>query len=133
MNETKKRIANLLILVGVLAWLPYFFLLARGESPSILPFLAFHLGGVLSGGYLRSQDQTAKAKQHGQTRKRIARVLIILGVLAWAPYFYLTRIQGLDQAIGPFLAAHLTGVLTGSAVRLSLEVEKMLKKDGNGE
>lgn len=127
MRLSRKQAGNVLIGIGVLAWLPYFYLLAGGSRPSFLPFLAVHLAGVLSGGWLRTKDQ-ASEPQKGALRKTIARILIVLGVLAWAPYFYLTRIQGVDQAIGPFLAAHLTGVLGGSAVRLSIEVERLLKR-----
>lgn len=119
---------NLLILIGVLAWLPYYFLLSQGGTPSILPFLAVHLAGVLSGGWLRSREMDTRS-EHGRSRKIIARILIILGILAWAPYYYLTIIQGVDQSITPFLIAHLVGVLGGSAVRLSLEAEKILRRD----
>lgn len=129
MSEGRKRASNILITLGVLAWLPYFYLLASGQTPSILPFLAVHLSGVLGGGYLRSRSPQAETYEKGRSRKIVARFMIILGVLAWAPYFYITRVQGIDQAIGPFLAFHLTGVLGGSAVRLSIEIEKLLQKD----
>ena len=129
MSEGRKRAANILILLGVLAWLPYLYLLANGNTPSILPFLALHLSGVLGGGYLRSKNAEPRELERGRSRKVIARIMIILGVLAWAPYFYITRILEIDQAIGPFLAGHLTGVLGGSAVRLSIEIEKLLTKE----
>jgi uncharacterized membrane protein YjjB (DUF3815 family) len=60
----------------------------------------------------------------GRRRKIASRILIYLGVLAWAPYLYLERIQGLDVEIGPFLAAHLTGVLSGVTLRLSVEWDR---------
>lgn len=111
---------SILITLGVAAWLPYFYLLGRGSEPSILPFLAVHLAGVLSGGWLRSGLQrSAKGSDH--KLRWLSRILIYLGVLAWAPYFYLTRAAGVDTVITPFLAAHLTGVLSGLGLRLYLQ------------
>lgn len=52
----------------------------------------------------------------GVTRKRIGALLIFLGVLAWAPYFYLQFI-GEEVTVTPFLAAHLSGVLPGFVLR----------------
>ncbi|MCL5429091.1 MAG: hypothetical protein M1347_04715 [Chloroflexi bacterium] len=111
---------SILIILGVAAWLPYFYLLSRGSAPSIFPFLAVHLAGVLSGGWLRSGLQrSAKGSDH--KLRWLSRILIYLGVLAWAPYFYLTRVAGVDTVIAPFLAAHLTGVLSGLGLRLYLQ------------
>ncbi|MBW8011636.1 MAG: hypothetical protein FVQ83_10420 [Chloroflexi bacterium] len=46
---------RILIWLGVLAWAPYIYLLAIGQKVSVLPFLALHLTGLLSGGRLRSK------------------------------------------------------------------------------
>lgn len=124
----QRRLANLLIVVGVLAWVPYFYFLSIGETPSILPYLAGHLTGVLSGAWLRTKLTGPTTASFGQRRKLAARILIILGVLAWAPYFYLSRIGGIEVEIGPFLGAHLTGVLGGSLLRISVEVQRYLQQ-----
>lgn len=50
--------------------------------------------------------------------------MIYLGVLAWAPYFYLQRFAGQEVEVAPFLAAHLTGVLGGAALRASVELDR---------
>jgi uncharacterized membrane protein YjjB (DUF3815 family) len=131
MSESlRRRLSNALLLLGVLAWVPYFYLLSTGTTPSVLPFLAAHLAGVLPGTWLRLAQRDPTAPDPWARRRLAARILVILGVLAWAPYFYLTRVTGLDLAIGPFLAAHLTGVLGGSALRISIEVQRRL---GRGE
>ena len=64
------------------------------------------------------------APEIGRHRRLLSRLLIYLGVLAWAPYFYQTRVLGNDVEISPYLAAHLTGVLSGVALRLSVEIER---------
>ncbi len=120
-----ERLPGVLIGIGVLAWVPYFYFLAVGERPSILPYLAVHLAGVLSGAWLRRKSASNDQPGFGARRKIVARILIILGVLAWAPYFYLNEIALRPQPLGPYLAAHLTGVLGGAALRLSLEVQKL--------
>jgi hypothetical protein len=66
----------------------------------------------------------------GRQRILLSKFMIYAGVLAWAPYFYLERVLGQDQNIAPFLAAHLTGVLGGSALRASVEVQRRMGKKG---
>ena len=41
------RLGNLLILLGVLAWLPFIVLRIAGEKPSLFWYLLFHLAGVI--------------------------------------------------------------------------------------
>jgi uncharacterized membrane protein YjjB (DUF3815 family) len=128
MSQTsRRRLANTLIVLGVLAWAPYFYFLSLGEAPSVLPYLGGHLTGVLSGAWLRTRQAVDVEVPFGQRRKLAARILVILGVLAWAPYFYLSRIGGVEVEVGPFLGAHLTGVLGGSLLRISVEVERLLR------
>ena len=43
----RKKIGNLLTLLGVLAWVPFLYLVATDQEPSIFPFLIVHLSGVL--------------------------------------------------------------------------------------
>jgi hypothetical protein len=115
---------SVLIILGVLAWAPFFYLLSTGNDPSIFPFLAAHLTGVLSGGWLRSRGAASNAKDESRNLRLTSTVLIYLGVLAWAPYFYLTRVAGLEMAIAPFLATHLTGVLGGLGLRVYIDMRK---------
>jgi uncharacterized membrane protein YjjB (DUF3815 family) len=129
-SPSNRRLAGrILIWLGVLAWAPFIYLAGNGQQVSIFPFLGAHLAGVLGGVWLRaSADRMEGLDQqharHGKWRRLLSRVMIYLGVLAWAPYFYLEKIVGLDVQIGPFLAAHLTGVLGGVALRASLEFER---------
>lgn len=129
----QRRLAWILIGIGVLAWVPYFYRLSAGETPSILPYLAVHLAGVLSGAWLRSRSTSATQKAHGRRRKVVANVMVLLGVLAWAPYFYLNEIAMQPQPLAPFLTAHLIGVLGGSALRVSVMIEGYLKRDEDSE
>jgi hypothetical protein len=122
-----------LIWLGVLVWIPFLALITSNQTVSIFPFLAAHLTGVLGGWRLRaSADQMEgidrSADTRGRRRKLASRILIYLGVLAWAPYFYLTRVLGEDTNIAPYLATHLTGVLSGVGLRLSVEWERLAKR-----
>lgn len=124
-SENRRTLGTILIWAGVLAWAPFLAAIAAKQTVSIGPFLIAHLSGVLGGWWLRrSADRAAGIDRveetHGQRRKLASRILIYLGILAWAPYIYLDRIVGQDLEIGPFLAAHLTGVLSGVALRLSV-------------
>jgi peptidoglycan/LPS O-acetylase OafA/YrhL len=49
----RKRLGEILIAVGVLAWVPYFILTERGVEVASAPFLAWHLLGVIPGAILR--------------------------------------------------------------------------------
>lgn len=121
-----RRWANVLIVLGVAAWLPFFWQLALGAAPPLLPYLAAHLTGVLSGAWLRSRRRpSASSDRLGRRRVLLSQVLIYLGILAWAPYFYLTRVAEVQVEMAGFLAAHLTGVLGGALVRGSVELERL--------
>ena len=50
------------------------------------------------------------------TKYTLGRILIWIGVLAWAPYFFLNYTSGTHVPIAPFLTVHLIGVLGGSAL-----------------
>jgi hypothetical protein len=128
----RKLISNVLITLGVLAWVPFIFLVATGTDVSIFPFLGAHLTGVLGGSWLRSTvkdgSEDSAEKNFGRKRKIVSYVLIYLGVLAWTPYFYFK--YGLKEVVDitPFLTAHLTGVLSGSALRASVEADRFIKR-----
>jgi hypothetical protein len=125
----RRTLGTVLIWLGVLAWAPFLGLVSTGREVPILPFLAAHLTGVLGGWWLRNsanrlEGRVSATTTRGRRRKMASRILIYLGVLVWAPYLYLERILVLDVEIGPFLAAHLMGVLSGVALRLSVEWER---------
>ena len=122
-----QQIGKLLLIMGVLAWAPFLILVGMGEEPSIYPFLAVHLTGVIGGTRLRARRNDGKAKQRSR-RQVIGRILILLGVLAWAPYLYQKDVLGQPVEIGLFLTAHLSGVLTGFALLLSIPLLNYLQK-----
>ena len=108
------RLGTILIWVGVLTWLPFIVLRIAGETPSLFWYLPFHLLGVIGGARLRAYAR----KELGITpaKKSILQLLghgmIILGILVWAPYFYLKIIQQPVEVMN-FLPYHLTGMLSG--------------------
>ena len=126
---TNMRLANVLIILGVLAWVPFFWQLAQAENPSIVPYLAAHLTGVLSGAWLRSRRKPGPGSEvFGRRRILASKILIYLGVLAWGPYFYLTKVAAAEVEMTGFLAAHLTGVLGGAALRGSVELHRLASR-----
>lgn len=123
----------ILIWLGVLVWAPFLAEVTSGQAVSIFPFLAAHLSGVLGGWWLRTsadrmEGVVRSTDTHGRRRKIASRILIYAGVLAWVPYFYFSRILGQETNIAPFLAAHLSGVLPGLALRLSVEWERLARR-----
>ncbi len=125
----RRTLGTILIWLGVLAWAPFIALAASDRPVSILPFLAVHLTGVLGGAWLRSSADRVEGAikvENGRRRRIVSRIMIYLGVLAWAPYFYFEKVLGQDMEIGPFLVAHLTGVLGGAALRASVELDRFM-------
>ena len=114
----RKKLANLLTVLGALAWVPFLYLVAVGQEPSIFPYLAVHLTGVLGGAQLRRQSSATAKKRH--RRQTAGRILIILGVFAWAPYIYQKEILSQSIEMAPYLTVHLSGVLSGFALLLSV-------------
>ena len=112
---TRYRLGNVLIWLGVMTWLPFIVLRIAGEKPSLLWYLPFHLFGVVGGSRLRSLAR----KEIGvlAPKKNILRVighgLIYIGILVWAPYFYLKLIAQQPVDVMNFLPFHLTGILGG--------------------
>jgi len=114
----RKTLANLLTVLGALAWVPFLYLVATGREPSIFPYLTVHLIGVIGGSQLRRKSSPSGKKRY---RRQVAgRILIILGVFAWAPYLYQKEILSQSVEIAPYLTAHLFGVLGGTALLLSV-------------
>lgn len=131
--EQRRTVGTVLVWLGVLAWAPFFVLVAYEQAISIFPFLGAHLAGVLGGAWLRNSADKMEGLNktqmtHGRRRRIVSTVMIYLGVLVWAPYFYLDKILGQDTLITPFLAVHLTGVLGGVALRASVELERFMPR-----
>ena len=109
------RLGTVLIWLGVLTWLPFIVLRIAGEKPSLFCFLPIHLVGVVGGSRLRSWACTEMGAL--APKKNLLRVighgLIYIGILVWAPYFYL-KLFGLQPVdVMNYLPYHLTGVLSG--------------------
>jgi len=124
-SPNRRTLGTILIWLGVLAWAPFLTLAASDQPVSIFPFLAAHLGGA----WLRSSADRMEGVTkvgNGRLRRITSRIMIYLGVLAWAPFFYLEKVLGQDVEISPFLAAHLTGVLGGIALRASVELDRFI-------
>lgn len=58
--------------------------------------------------------------------QRLGRILILLGVAAWLPYFYLKYIENVEVGMLPFLAVHLSGVIPGSLLFRHKQIKKLL-------
>ena len=109
------RLGNLLLWLGVLTWLPFIVLRIAGEKPSLFWYLPFHLLGVIGGSRLRAyarKEMGAPPPKKGRLRV-IGHGLIYIGILVWAPYFYLKLTTQAAVDVMNFLPYHLTGVLGG--------------------
>ncbi len=66
-------------------------------------------------------------------RSTLGRVLILLGLAAWLPYFYL-KLTDADPDILPFLIWHLLGVIPGALLAPSetlwARIGRLLKRNG---
>ena len=109
------RLGTVLIWLGVLTWLPFIVLRIAGEKPSLFCFLPIHLVGVVGGSRLRSWARTEMGAL--APKKNLLRVighgLIYIGILVWAPYFYLKLIAQQPVDVMSYLPYHLAGVLSG--------------------
>ena len=115
---TRFRLGSVLIWLGVLTWAPFIALRIAGEKPSLFLFLPFHLMGVVGGSRLRAFAR--KEMDAPPPKKNLLCVLghgmILLGILVWAPYFYLKVFTQVAVDVMNFLPYHLTGVLGGIAL-----------------
>ena len=109
------QLGTILIWLGILTWLPFIVLRIIGEMPSLLWFLPFHLLGVVGGSRLRSiaRKEMNVIPVKRNLLIRAGHTLIFLGILVWAPYFYLKIITQLSMDVMDFLPFHLTGILGG--------------------
>jgi hypothetical protein len=122
----RKTLSNILTLLGVLAWVPFLYLVAKGQEPSIFPYLTVHLTGVIGGTQLR-RDSSPSTKVRSR-RQSIGRILILLGIFAWAPYLYQKEILAQSIEMAPYLTAHLTGLLGGIALLLSVPLTQYMQR-----
>lgn len=109
------RLGMILIWLGVLTWLPFIFLRAIGERPPFLLFLPFHLTGVIGGSRLRSvaRKELGMLPPKKNILHTTGHVLLLLGILVWAPYLYLKLALSQPVDVMNYLPFHLTGVLGG--------------------
>lgn len=126
-NIDHKKAGKVLIWVGVFAWVPYIYLITNDVKTSIWPYLIVHLTGNIVGGILHG-PASAEEQAVGRTRKKLSKILIYVGVMAWLPYIYLTNVVGAEVDITPYLTFHLTGIFSGIIVRLSVNITEMQKK-----
>jgi|SRR5215216_245132 len=116
----RDRVGTLLIWLGILMWVPFLFLRAMGEKPSFLFFLPFHLLGVIGGSRLRSMAR----RELGMSPPKksflpvAGHIMILLGILVWAPYLYLKIVMEQTVDVMNYLPFHLTGVLGGVTLHL---------------
>jgi len=120
MAPSRYRLGTALIWLGILTWAPFMLLRMAGEKPSLLWFLLFHLAGVIGGSRLRS---IARKEMGIDPPKRnllvtAGHAMSFLGILVWAPYFYLKVIAQQPVDVSQFLPYHLTGVLGGVALMI---------------
>lgn len=51
------------------------------------------------------------------TRRRVGKILLWIGVVAWLPYMVLKYAMGhADTPVAPYLTCHLCGVIPGSII-----------------
>jgi hypothetical protein len=114
------RFGTALVWLGVLTWAPFIFLRAVGEKPSFLLFLPFHLVGVIGGSGLRSmaRRELGMSPPKKSVLPVAGHLMILLGILVWAPYLYLKAVMGQSVEVMNFLPFHLTGVVGGVALHL---------------
>ena len=109
------RLGTLLLGLGVFTWVPFIILRAIGEKPQFLYFLPFHLIGVIGGSRLRScaRRELGLVSPKKKPLSLVGHVLIILGILVWAPYLYSKLVLGQAVEVMSYLPFHLAGVLGG--------------------
>ena len=124
------RLGTVLLWLGVFTWAPFIFLRAIGEKPVFLFFLPFHLIGVIGGARLRSNARRELGLPASKQNPLHAagHLLILLGILVWAPYLYLKLVLGQPVEVMNFLPFHLMGVLGGVLLHMiSYVIERQRK------
>jgi hypothetical protein len=114
------HLGTALIWVGVLIWGPFIVLHFVGSNPPLWWFLPFHLLGVVGGSRLRASACKAMGASAPKVNfvQIVGKLLILIGVLVWAPCLYLKLIAQIPVDVSRFLPFHLAGVLGGLAILL---------------
>ena len=114
-DERGARLGRLLVGLGVAVWPVWGAWFLLGGAPHVAWAVLLHLALVVPGGAIlrRARPRPTRAEAR---RKRIGEVLIALGVLAWAPYLYLSGSEREVPSL-PFLIWHLSGVIPGALLR----------------
>ena len=112
------RIANLMIWIGVLAWVPFILLRIGGEKPNIFWFLPFQLLGVVGGSRLKSASrrELGESAPKNTRLRRLGHILVFTGIMVWVVYFFLKLVAHYPVEVGQFLPFHLTAMLSGVAI-----------------
>jgi len=103
-----------------LAWAPYIVLRLLQQDIPAIPFLGTHILFITGGIVLRKQASAGAAPPTRQIQrlKTVSTVLLVLGVSVWGVYFGVQWLGVEVSSVTPFLTAHLTGVLSGAAIKL---------------
>jgi hypothetical protein len=112
------RLANILIWVGVLTWVPFILLRFAGEKPNIFLFLPFHLLGVVGGARLKAaaRHDLGEVTPKKTRLRTLGHILVFTGIMVWVIYFFLKLVMHMPVEVGQFLPFHLTAMLSGVAV-----------------
>jgi len=109
--------------LGILVWVPYGVLTIGGSTPSILPFLAVHLAGILGGLWIKRMDHGVVKENPmvpSLSRRRIGSILMIIALAVWVPYFILKDLTVQQVNSAPFIVVHVSAALSGLLLRLGL-------------
>jgi hypothetical protein len=120
---TRYRLGTIFIWLGVMTWLPFIVLRIAGEKPSFFWYLPVHLFGVVGGSRLRSaalkeMDSPAPKKN---PLGAVGHGLIYIGVLVWAPYFYLIDKSVKHRTNGGEAIVIQKGVFEGTRIQFIQE------------
>jgi len=112
------RLANIMIWIGVLAWVPFILLRVAGEKPNILWFLPFHLLGVVGGSRLKAaaRRELGEATPRKTRLRTLGHILVFTGIMVWVVYFFLKLVLHMPVEVSQFLPYHLTAMLSGVAI-----------------
>ena len=114
------QIANVMIWIGVLVWVPFILLRVSGEKPNIFWFLPFHLLGVVGGSRLKSAPQRELGDDAPKNTllRKIGHILVFTGIMVWVVYFFLKLVAHYPVEVNQFLPYHLMAMLSGVAILL---------------
>ncbi|MBE0408665.1 MAG: hypothetical protein IBX69_02910 [Anaerolineales bacterium] len=123
------KFGTILVVLGVLVWVPFFALRIAGETPSLFIYLPFHLIGVIGGGSMRkaANKMLFKPKEKRKIYMWIAHILFVVSLLVWLPY-YAQQLVGYPVELTPYLIAHLVGVLSGTSILIIASAWRYLRK-----